>query len=174
MENVHNDLCTLFVLRANESAAFNKLADDVLAGRAFRPVEIEVLDFLPWQLIVNRLATVNYRTVAKFKRFVKQAAKGEVDAAVCYIGLNAIDNGGRLSTYALNATLSSHTPTAAESDGSTIKRKCRLSSNAWQSEKSDCVNLFRLLDFLEVDAGHQKHNKEIKFTAAALAFFRSL
>ena len=169
MENVHTELCTLFVMRGAVDQRFAKLADSTLAGSAFNRVDLLACDFLPWEVIGERLKACNYRTAAKFRRFVRGVAIGELDSAVLGLGKNALLNKGVLTSAAINRTLVD----GAIGDYSIIRHRVHLSPVSAPSEKSDCVNLFRLIDFLEVDKGHQKQNKTIQFTASALAFFRS-
>ena len=174
MENLHNELTTLFVMRAASEPRFNELVDACMTGRAFNPVHLAACDFLPWEAIVNRLATVNYRTAAKLRRFVSMfGGKQQVDEAFRKLGANACLNGGKLSRAGINRTLCNEADVDALSS-EIIRHKARLSISAFPSEKSDCLNLLRLFGWLQEGTIHQKRVDRIVLTVDAMAFFRSL
>lgn len=172
MENVNQELCTLFVLRAASEPRFGKLVDRTLSGSLFNSVDLEKADFLPWETIVNRAGSAPYRAIIKLARLVKMRASEQCEAALYSLGKNAVLNKGRLSRFALEATLTDELST--DSDGSIVRRRLHLSRSAMPSEKSDFINLCRLVDWLEETPGKNKHVDELLFTPSAVSFFSSL
>lgn len=172
MENITQELSTLFVLRAASEPRFTKLAEKTLTGSFFNPADIARLDCLPWEVIVHRASTAPYRAIIKLARLVKMRSTGQCEQALYCLAKNAVLNRGRLSRFAMEATLTNEVD--RDSDGSIIRRRARLSRSAMPSEKSDFLNLARLVDWLEVTPGKNKHVDEALFTPQALAFFESL